>query len=163
MKRMIFFVCLLILAAGCKSKSKVVSKTPKPVEIVTDARIPLADADPVQKDRAYEFGKRVLNACNTSKFRAFNSSEATPSVIKNTTEAKITKTCLKFRLKYGDFKDMTLVEIIRNKKEETNVYRYKAHYEKKIANKELRVIMNKENKIVAIKSTDWADAYKPIK
>lgn len=35
----------------------------------------------LKKDRAYELGKRVLEACNTSRFKVFNSSEATPKVI----------------------------------------------------------------------------------
>lgn len=164
MKKAIILLSLIALMASCKSKQKASSATkPKPVEVATDARIPIEELNPEQKKRAYEFGKRILNACNTSRFKPFNSSEATPSVIANVTESKITKTCLKFRLKYGDFKDLTLVEVVRNKKDETNVYRYKADYSKKIANKELRVIMNEENKLVAIKTTDWTDKYTPIK
>ena len=164
MRKAILILALVSLMASCKSKQKSASKTPsKPKnEIVTDARIPLNEVDSEQKKRAYDFGKRVLNACNTSRFRPFNSSEATPNVIANTQESKITKTCHKFRLKYGDFKDLTLVEIVHNKKDDTNVYRYKADYSKKIANKELRVIMNKDNKVTAIKSTDWVDKYDPI-
>lgn len=157
------FLCLLALVAimaSCKSKKAAVAKRN---EIETNARIPIAEADPVQKDRAYEFGKRILSACNTSRFKAFNSSEATASVIANLSESKLTTTCHKFRLKYGDFKDLRLQEIIPNKKDETVVYRYKADYSKKIANKELRVVMNKENKLVAIKSTDWQEDYKPLK
>ncbi len=150
--------------ASCKSKKNATSATkPKTVEIVTDARVPLEELDANQKKRAYEFGHRILNACNTSRFKPFNTSEATPSVISAVTESKITKTCHKFRLKYGDFKDINLVEVVRNKKDETNVYRYKADYSKKIANKELRVIMNDDNKLVAVKTTDWADKYTPIK
>lgn len=165
MKKIVLILCVLLLAAACKSKQKTTSKVPaKPKnEIATDARIPIAEANPVQKQRAYDFGKRVLNACNTSRFKPFNSSEATPNVIANTSESKITKTCLKFRLKYGDFQDLNLVEIVHNKKDGTNVYRYKANYSKKIANKELRVIMNTDNKVTAIKSTDWTDQYTPIK
>ncbi len=160
MKKVLFALCLLLAVSACKSKKKAASATK--TEISTNKRIPIADADPQQKQRAYDFGKRVLSACNTSRFKAFNSSEATASVIQNTTESKITKTCHKFRLKYGDFKDLTLVEIIPNKKDNTNMYRYKAHYSKKIANKELRVTMNDENKLTGIKSTDWKEKYQPI-
>lgn len=150
----------LILLAGCKSKSSATAKSKN--ETSTNARIPLAEADPVQSKKAYEYGKRILNACNTSRFKPFTTAEAVPAVINNISEAKLTKTCHKFRLKYGDFKDLELMEIIPNRKEETVVYRYKAEYSKKIANKELRMIMNKENKIVAIKSTDWKDTYSPL-
>lgn len=158
--KLLYLIIILAVMASCKSKKA--AATVKRNEVPTASRIPIAEADPVQKERAYEFGKRILNACNTARFKPFNSSEATASVISNLSESKLTTTCHKFRLKYGDFKDLRLQEIIPNKKDETVVYRYKADYTKKIANKELRVVMNKDNKLVAIKSTDWKDAYKPI-
>ncbi|RZJ70116.1 hypothetical protein [Flavobacterium sp.] len=164
MRKVVLLFSLIAVMASCKSKKSAANANkPKPVEVATDARVPLDELDADQKKRSYEFGHRILNACNTSRFKPFNSSEATPSVIKNVTESKITKTCHQFRLKYGEFREMTLVEVVRNKKDETNVYRYKAEYSKKIANKELRVIMNDDNKLVAIKSTDWVDKYDPIK
>lgn len=147
------FCCLLI--AGCKSKKKAVEKTEvKKVTVVEKDKI-----DEVQKDKAYDAGKRILMTCNTSKFKPFTTAEATPTVIKNTTQERLTKTCLKFRLKYGDFRDIQLVEVIHNKSDKSNIYRYKALYEKKIANKELRVTMNTENKVSAIKSLDWVDLF----
>ncbi|NMH29162.1 hypothetical protein [Flavobacterium silvaticum] len=162
MRTIFLSVLVVFVMTGCKSKKSAVAAKPKN-EIETNKRIPISEADPIQKQRAYDFGTRILNACNTSRFRPFTSNEATPAVINNISESKLTKTCLKFRLKYGDFKDLDLQEIIPNKKEETTVYRYKAEYTKKIANKELRVVMNKDNKLVAIKSTDWKDKYEPLK
>lgn len=153
----------LVFASSCKSKKKTVESEKRTAEIETNARIPVEEADSEQKKRAYDFGKRILNACNTSRFKPFTTSEALPEVIANMSEGKLTKTCLTFRQKYGEFKDIRLQEIIPNKKNETVVYRYKADYTKKIANKELRVIMNKDNKLVGVKSTDWVDNYKPIK
>jgi hypothetical protein len=116
--------------------------------------------DEAQKMKAYELGKRVLMTCNTSRFKPFTSSEATAEVIKNTTQERLTKTCNNFRLKYGSFKDIKLVEVLRNRSNKTNIYRYKAAYEKKIANKELRVIMNDEDQVAGIKSLDWKDVFK---
>lgn len=159
MRKVLVFVCLLLVVASCKTRKKSatdVTGTPK-----TKERIALENADPVQKKRAYDFGKRVLNTCNTSRFKPFTSNEATAEVIQNTTEARLTKTCHAFRLKYGTFKDLTLVEIIPNKKEKTNLYRYRAHYSKKVANKELRVTMTEDNKLAALKSVDWQDDYQP--
>lgn len=162
MKKVLILLSVIAVLASCKSKKTASATKPKPVEVKTDDRVPIAALDEEQKKRAYEYGTRILNACNTSRFRPFTSKEATPSVISKMTESKMTKTCLKMRLKYGDFKDLTLVEVMRNKKDETNVYRYKADYSKKIANRELRVIMNEENKLVGIRTTDWADKYVPI-
>ena len=145
----------MLAIAGCKSKKNTVVKSEvKKVELVKSDEINQA-----QKNKAYEVGKRILMTCNTSKFKPFNSTEATPTVIKNTTQERLTQTCLKFRLKYGDFKEIQLVEVLHDKKSNSNIYRYKALYEKKIANKELRVTMNEEDKVSSIKSLDWADKF----
>lgn len=154
MRTILILMCSLLLIVGCKSKKGTQKPEAKKVTVVEKDKI-----DEVQKDKAYDAGKRILMTCNTSKFKPFNASEATPTVIKNTTQERLTKTCLKFRLKYGDFRDIQLVEVIHNKTDKTNIYRYKALYEKKIANKELRVTMNEDDKVSAIKSLDWVDKF----
>ena len=156
-KLLIIIVLSLFTLTGCKSKKR--AAAPKPEEKVI-VKLSPSEVDNGQKNKAYELGKRILMTCNTSKFKPFNSSEATPKVIENTTQVRLTKTCLKFRLKYGDFKDLQLIEVIQNKTDKINIFRYKAKYEKKIANKELRVTMNEENKVSAISSKDWVDVYK---
>ncbi len=161
MKKLLPLLCLFLIISACKSKSKTAS-TKAPEAETKFVKVELTEVDSQQKKKAYELGKRVLMTCNTSRFKPFTSKEATASVIQNTTEARLTKTCLKFRLKYGDFKDLTLVEVWRPKNGESTIYRYKAHYTKKIANKELRVTMDKENRISSLKSTDWTEKYKPL-
>lgn len=152
----IFLILSIVLIAGCKSKNAVT--TPK-IEEVKIVKLMLSDVNESQKDKAYELGKRVLMTCNTSKFKPFNESEATASVIKNTTEERLTKTCTKFRQYYGTFKDLQLVEVLKNNTDQTIIFRYKALYTKKVANKELRVSMNQENKVSSIKSLDWVDSF----
>ena len=153
MKLVIALLGLLMLL-GCKSKNAIQKlEEPKIVKINS------SQVDEAQKNKAYEIGKRVLMTCNTSRFKPFNSSEATPSVIKNMTQDRLTKTCLKFRLKYGDFKDLELIEILKISKDSTIIFRYKAHYKKKIANKELRVFLNNQNQISSIKSFDWVEHF----
>jgi hypothetical protein len=152
----IILILGIVLFISCKSK-KVVD-VPKPAEVKI-VKLMLSEVSELQKDKAYELGKRVLMTCNTSKFKPFNESEATASVIKNTTEEKLTKTCTKFRQFYGTFKDLQLVEIYKNYIDKTIIFRYKALYTKKVANKELRVSMNEENKVSAIKSLDWVDTF----
>ena len=155
MKKVILILGI-VLFISCKSKNVV--SVPKPVEVKI-AKVMLSEVSQPQKDKAYELGKRVLMTCNTSKFKPFNESEATISVIKNTTEERLTKTCTKFRQYYGTFKDLQLVEIYKNNIDKTLIFRYKALYTKKVANKELRVSMNEENKVSAIKSLDWVDTF----
>lgn len=151
----IIFICCLVVMIGCKSKK---TKTTAPEKIKT-TNVETSEINSAQKSKAYDLGKRVLMTCNTSKFKPFNSTEATQTVIQNTTQDKLTKTCLKFRLKYGDFKDLQFVEVQENKADKTYIYRFKALYEKKIANKELRVTMTEDNLVSSIKSLDWKDKF----
>ncbi len=155
MKKLIIVLTILLLV-GCKSK-KVVTE-PEP-EVAKIEKLGLAEISETQKSKSYELGKRVLMTCNTSKFKPFTSSEATPSVIKNTTVERLSKTCNRFRQYYGTFIDLQLVEAYRNNFENTTVFRYKALYSKKVANKELRVTMNAENKVSSIKSLDWVNSF----
>lgn len=151
-------ICIGLLACfligACKSKTPIIEET-KFTPIAT------SEVDASQKNKAYELGKRVLMTCNSSRFKPFTKSEATDEVIKNTTLDRLTKTCQKFIVKYGKFQDIRLVEILQNKKQQLVVYRYKADYQWKHTQKELRVFMNADNKVSAIKSKDWKDEYQP--
>nr|WP_315165936.1 hypothetical protein [uncultured Flavobacterium sp.] len=155
MKKIIIVFSILLLI-GCKSKKVVTTAEPEKAKI---EKLGLSEVNESQKNKAYELGKRVLMTCNTSKFKPFNQSEATESVIKNTTEERLTKTCTRFRQYYGTFIDLQLVEIYKNNFDGTTIFRYKALYSKKVANKELRVSMNQENKVSSIKSLDWATPF----
>ena len=154
MKKTIIVFSILLLIS-CKSKPVVI----KPVEIKF-VKLSIAEVDENQKNKAYNLGKRVLMICNTSKFIPFKESEATPSVIENTTLEKHSATCLKFRARYGSFIDLKLTEIHKNNTENTTIFRYKALYEHENANKELRVTLNSENKISSLKTMEWVDAFK---
>jgi uncharacterized protein YcfL len=155
MKKLIIVMTILLLI-GCKSKKGTTVPEPERAKIV---KLALSEIDNSQKNKAYELGKRVLMTCNTSKFKPFNESEATLSVIKNTTEERLTKTCTRFRQYYGTFIDLQLIEVYKNNTDGTTVFRYKALYTKKVANKELRVLLNEENKVSSIKSLDWVDSF----
>ena len=151
MKKIFVIGCLFLLAA-CKSKQSTAETKVETLSIVKTETIP-ADL----KTKAYALGKRVLLTCNTSRFKPFTTSEATASVIKNTTQERLSSVCHKFRVKYGNFKDIYLAEVLKNNKEGSYIFRYKAKYERDFANKELRVTMDKDQKVSAIKSTDWIE------
>lgn len=155
MKKIILLISLTLII-GCKSKKNTVAAHAPEAKIT---KVAITEISPELKDKAYELGRRVLMTCNISKFKPFNTAEATESVISNMTKERLTKTCLKFRLKYGDFRDLQLMEVYKNKHDKTTIYRYKALYEKKIANKELRMTMNEQNQVSSIKSLDWMDAF----
>jgi hypothetical protein len=151
MKKIFLLLLGIIILGACKSKPS----TPKM------AKLELSQVSPSQKNKAYELGKRVLNACNTSKFKPFTKEEATDKVIQNTTIERLSSTCRKFSIKYGKFEDLRLVEVIRNNADESLIFRYKADYQRKFAQKELQVTLDKDNKVSAIRSTDWTDIYTP--
>lgn len=153
MKKLIVILSIIALA-GCKSKK--VTQSDKTDEVI---KLTLNQINSSQKNKAYELGKRVLMTCNTSKFKPFTTSEATTSVINNITIEKLSKTCTKYRQWYGTFKDLELAEVYQNTKDQTTVYRFRALYSKKVANKELRVFMNSENLVSAIKTSDWATSF----
>lgn len=156
MKKLIITLSILLLI-GCKSKN--ISSSTVKSEVRKIEKIATTDVSNVQKTKAYELGKRVLMTCNTSKFKPFTTEEATESVITNTTEARLSKTCTRFRQYYGSFIDLELIETYKNNADQSTVFRYKASYSKKVANKELRVIMNSENKVSSIKSLDWVNTF----
>jgi len=149
MKKAGLIICLLLLI-GCRSKT--VSRDTEDLKI---KKITEVNSD--QQRKAYDLGKRVLETCNTSKFKPFNETEVTKSVMENTTEERLTKTCQKFRQYYGSFVDLKLDGVYKTKQE--TIYRYRALYTKKVANKELRVFVNEENLVSAIKSMDWDEKF----
>ncbi|MDR7212042.1 hypothetical protein [Flavobacterium piscis] len=151
MKKAGLIICLLLLI-GCKSKS--VSRDTDDLKI---KRVSSPEINSNQQKKAYDLGKRVLETCNTSKFKPFNETEVTKSVMDNTTEDRLTKTCQRFRQYYGSFVDLKLDGVYKTKQE--TIYRYRALYTKKVANKELRVFVNEENLISAIKSMDWDEKF----
>ena len=157
MKILILVVSILFLI-GCKSKKAVTANEPE-IEVIKMAKLNLSEVNESQKSKAYELGKRVLMTCNTSRFKPFTTSEATASVIRNTTEERLTKTCTRFRQYYGSFIDLELIETYKNNFDQSVTFRYKAAYTKKVANKELRVTMNADNKVSSIKSLDWVNAF----
>ncbi|WP_264521239.1 hypothetical protein [Flavobacterium sp. N1994] len=141
MKQLIILCCLTMLLS-CKSKNGVAEKTivlVKPDEVET-----------IKKDRAYELGTRLLEACNTSRFKNFSSNEATDKVRQNATREKISNTCKKINQRYGRYKGLTLVDVTLNKTTNDYIFRYSIDYEKKYFKKELKVTINAENKVSAI-------------
>ena len=154
MKSIILILSVLLLIS-CKSKPVYVA--PVVIEYI---KMPISEVDLNQKKKAYDLGKRILMICNTSKFIPFKESEATPSVIQNTTLEKHSKVCVKFRARYGSFIDIKLIEVYKSSLGNETIFRYKALYEHSNANKELRIILNEENKISSLKTMEWVNLFK---
>lgn len=154
MKKVII-LCSLLMLLGCKSKKA----NTKPAETKKVTSPEMVKDEETQEQKAYGLGKRILMTCNDKPFKTFTASEATDKVIANSTPENISKICVKYNLKYGLFKDLQFVEMIKDKTENTHVYRFKALFEYADANKELRVTMDSDNKASAISTKDWKDEY----
>lgn len=154
MRKIIFIICLAFLFS-CKSKKPVINTT-KPVK-VTEKSIVLIkpeEIEAVKKDRAYSVGERLLESCNTSKFKAFGASEATEKVRQNATREKISAICKKINQRNGRFNGLDLIDITFNKKTKEHVFRYAIDYEKKLYKRELFVTVNVENRVSAISTKE---------
>lgn len=157
MRKIIFLLCLS-LVFSCKSK-KNSNSSDKPTTKTTEKNLTIVkpeDVEEIKKDRAYDIGKRLLESCNTSKFKAFSTTEATDKVRQNATREKISAICKKINQRNGRFNGINLIDITRNKKTKEYVFRYSIDYEKKLYKRELNVTVNEENKVSAIATKEVA-------
>ncbi|WP_136667905.1 hypothetical protein [Flavobacterium sp. H122] len=135
---------LLLLIISCKSKK------PENTSVIVDS----SKVEAIKKNRAFDLGTRLLDACNTSKFKSFNKEEATEKVIANATPEKVTATCLKIRQRNGKFNFIKLLDITYIKTTKEYVFRYDIDYEKKYFKRELKITINSENKVSAISTKE---------
>jgi hypothetical protein len=150
-------LALILLFTACKSKKAVSdAKEENSKENIeeTVSIVKPSEVDKVKSDRAYDLGKRLLETCNTSKFKAFTKNEATDKVIANATAEKISATCKKINQRNGKFLGIKLIEVKHDKFLNEYVFRYAIDYEKKLFKRELSVTVNSENKVSAINTKE---------
>ena len=143
MKKTIF-ISLLVFLISCKSK-----KTEHTSVIIESNKV-----EAIKKNRAYDLGTRLLESCNTSRFKPFSKEEATERVIQNATPDKISLTCQKIRQRNGKFNFIKLLDITYFKATDEYIFRYKIDYEKKYFMRELSVTIDKDNKVSAISTKE---------
>lgn len=166
MKKIVYIVVTLCLLTSCKSKKVVTNKTsiPNKEEIKTEentteiksryVKMSFKEVSSQKVTRAYNLGKRLLETCNTSKFKPFTKEEATDKVIQNATVEKLSKACQKTLFKFGKFIDLELLDITQDTQTNELVFRYKVKYEKTYFQKELYITINSEGKVAAIKTKE---------
>lgn len=144
MKKFFAIVLFLSLLISCKSTK------PENTAVVVESN----KVETIKKNRAFDLGTRLLESCNTSKFKSFTKDEATEKVIQNATPDKISLTCQKIRQRNGKFNYIKLLDITYLKETEEYIFRYNIDYEKKYFMRELSVTINKENKVSAISTKE---------
>ena len=152
---------LILFLASCKSKKAVSDvkddTTKETIEETTKETVSVikpTEVDKIKSDRAYDLGKRLLETCNTSKFKAFTKNEATDKVIANATAEKISNTCKKINQRNGKFLGLKLLDIKHDKILDEYTFRYDINYEKKLYKRELYVVVNAQNKVSAINTKE---------
>ena len=153
MKKLII-VFVLIFAFSCKSKMSKNTTNESKSNLERFEIIKVEEIDAQKKEKSYNLGKRLLEACNTSKFKPFTSDEATEKVITNATSEKIAATCKKINLRNGKFIGLDLIEVLRDKDAEEYIFRYDIKYEKTYFKRELMVTINSDEKVSAISTKE---------
>jgi len=160
--RKLIALLILILLFSCKSKKPITEKSPsevvdteKPVEVKSRyVKLKSSEINSIKLNKAYSLGKRLLETCNTSRFKVFSKEEATDKVIQNATVEKISKTCQKILVRNGKFIDLNLIEVTQDNETEDLFFRYKIEYEKKYFERELYITLNSDGKISEIKTKE---------
>ena len=161
MKKILFFF-FLVSIFSCKSKKTASEKKTMHVEEPEKVaniksryeKIDLKLVNYQKLTKAYSLGKRLLETCNTSKFKVFTKEEATDKVIKNATVEKISKTCQKILIRNGKFIDLDLIEVTQDNETDDLSFRYKIVYEKKYFERELYIIINSDGKVSGMKTKE---------
>ena len=153
MKKLII-VFVLIFTFSCKSKMSKNTTNESKSNLERFEIVKLEEIDAQKKEKSYNLGKRLLESCNTSKFKPFTSDEATEKVIANATSEKIAATCKKINLRNGKFIGLDLIEVLRDKDAEEYIFRYDIKYEKTYFKRELMVTINSEEKVSAISTKE---------
>lgn len=152
MRKILLLLCLCLLFS-CKSKKNNSTTAEKVPEKVTNLVKP-EEVEAIKKDRAYDVGTRLLESCNTSKFKNYSPTEATEKVRQNATREKISAICKKINQRNGRFININLLDITQNKKTSELTFRYNITYEKKLFKRELFITVNSENKVSAISTKE---------
>ena len=152
MKKIVFLI-LISAFFSCKSK-KNLGTTETAESYNRFVKVTVDEVIAIKTNRAYDLGRRLLETCNTSRFKTYTKNEATDKVIKNATVEKITKTCQKMNNRNGKFIDLQLLEIIHDLENDSYQFKYKIVYEKKYFERELNVIVNSDNKVDGISTKE---------
>lgn len=166
MKKLVYIVIALTVFVSCKSKKETIDKNintnkeevktaEKSIEVKSRyVKMSFKEVNSQKVTRAYNLGKRLLETCNTSKFKPFTKEEATEKVIQNVTVEKLSKVCQKILFKNGKFINIELLEITQDTQTNDLVFRYKIDYEKKYFQRELYITINSEGKVAAMKTKE---------
>lgn len=140
--------CLLFLFVSCKT---------------TYRRISIDSISQNEKQKVYDFGKRVFESCKTRQFIQISDKEAIQSLAGLSLE-EMQHVCDALDKTNGKFIDMKLIEVIDDTFiSNTKIYRYKGNFERNDTVREIRIWLGAEGKFHGIIIKEWKDEYLPYK
>ncbi|WP_313804578.1 hypothetical protein [Flavobacterium sp.] len=146
MIRLLFFCFLLFVS--CKT---------------TYRRIDLGNITESEKQKVYNFGKRILETCKTRQFVQLSEREVTQGLAKLSL-SEMQHACDVLDERNGKFIDMELVEVVDDTYVNgTKIYRYKANFERNDFVNEVRIWLKNDGKFAGIIWREWKDEYVPYK
>lgn len=112
-----------------------------------------------EKQKVYDFGKRILETCKTRQFVQLSKREVTEGLAKLSLE-EMQHACDVVDERNGKFIDMQLIEVIDDTyRNNVKVYRYKANFERNDFLTEVRIWLRTDGKFQGIIWREWKDEY----
>jgi hypothetical protein len=140
--------CLLFLLLSCKT---------------TYRRVAISSISENEKQKVYNFGKRIVETCKTRQFVQLSQREVTKSLSELSLE-EMQHACDVLDKRNGKFIDMQLIEVIDDTfTGGSKIFRFKANFEKNDFINEVRIWLNTDGKFAGIIWKEWKDEYIPYK
>lgn len=144
--RVIFFCFLFLLLSSCKT---------------TYRRVAVNSISESEKQKVYNFGKRIIETCKTRQFIQLSQREVTKS-LSELSLAEMQHACDILDKRNGKFIDMKLIEVIDDTfNSGSKIYRYKANFERNDFENEVRIWLNIDGKFAGIIWKEWKVEYTP--
>jgi len=141
-------LCLIFLLVSCKT---------------TYRRADISSISEMEKQKVYNFGKKLLETCKTRQFVQLSQREVTKSLSELSLE-EMQHACDVLDKRNGKFIDMTLIEVIDDTyTSNSKIYRYKGNFEKNDFLVEIRIWLGTDGKFQGIIWKQWQDEYTPYK
>ena len=146
--RVTAFCLLFLLLSSCKT---------------TYRRVDVNSISETEKQKVYNFGKRIVETCKTRQFIQLSQREVTKS-LSELSLAEMQHACDVLDKRNGKFIDMKLIEVIDDTfTGGSKIYRYKANFERNDFVNEVRIWLNTDGKFAGIIWKEWKDDYIPYK
>ena len=142
----VLIFCLLLITVACKT---------------TYRRMALNSITESEKQKVYNFGKRMLESCKTRQFVQISEKEATKHLAALSLE-EMQNACDVLDKRNGKFIDMNLIEVIDDTfVNGSKIYRYKGNFERNDYLVEIRIWLGTNGKFQGIVWGKWNDQYIP--